>query len=28
MVETIHAGKLKSMYVIGEEMSIVDCNAN
>lgn len=28
MVDAIHAGKLKSMYVIGEEMSIVDSNAN
>jgi formate dehydrogenase major subunit len=28
MVEAIHAGKLKSMYVIGEEMSIVDSNSN
>jgi len=28
MVEAIHQGKLKSMYVIGEEMSIVDSNAN
>ena len=28
MVEAIHAGKLKAMYVIGEEMSIVDSNAN
>jgi formate dehydrogenase major subunit len=28
MVEAIHAGKLKSMYIIGEEMSIVDSNAN
>lgn len=28
MVEAIHAGKLKSMYLIGEEMSIVDSNAH
>jgi formate dehydrogenase major subunit len=28
MVEAIHAGKLKALYVIGEEMSIVDSNAN
>ena len=28
MVDAIHAGKLKSLYVIGEEMSIVDSNAN
>jgi formate dehydrogenase major subunit len=28
MVEAIHAGKLKAMYVIGEEMSIVDSNSN
>jgi len=28
MVEAIHEGKLKAMYVIGEEMSIVDSNAN
>ncbi len=28
MVDAIHAGKLKAMYVIGEEMSIVDSNAN
>jgi formate dehydrogenase major subunit len=28
MVEAIQQGKLKSMYVIGEEMSIVDSNAN
>jgi formate dehydrogenase major subunit len=28
MVDAIHAGKLKSMYVIGEEMSIVDSNSN
>jgi formate dehydrogenase major subunit len=28
MVDAIHEGKLKSMYVIGEEMSIVDSNAN
>ena len=27
MVEAIHEGKLKSMYVMGEEMSIVDSNA-
>jgi formate dehydrogenase major subunit len=28
MVEAIHRGNLKSMYLIGEEMSIVDSNAN
>ncbi len=28
MVEAIHEGKLRSMYVCGEEMSIVDSNAN
>jgi len=28
MVEAIHAGTLKAMYLIGEEMSIVDSNAN
>ncbi|HEV2501280.1 MAG TPA: formate dehydrogenase subunit alpha [Terriglobia bacterium] len=28
MVEAIHAGKLKAMYIIGEEMGIVDSNAN
>ena len=28
MVDAIHQGKLKSMYLIGEEMSIVDSNAN
>ena len=28
MVEAIHQGKLKAMYVFGEEMSIVDSNAN
>ncbi|MGH9706280.1 MAG: molybdopterin oxidoreductase family protein, partial [Candidatus Acidiferrales bacterium] len=28
MVDAIHSGKLKSLYVIGEEMSIVDSNAN
>jgi formate dehydrogenase major subunit len=28
MVEAIHAGKLKAMYLVGEEMSIVDSNAN
>jgi formate dehydrogenase major subunit len=28
MVEAIHTGKLRSMYLIGEEMSIVDSNAN
>jgi formate dehydrogenase major subunit len=28
MVEAIHQGTLKAMYVIGEEMSIVDSNAN
>jgi formate dehydrogenase major subunit len=28
MVAAIHAGTLKSMYIIGEEMSLVDSNAN
>jgi formate dehydrogenase major subunit len=28
MVEAIHAGKLKAMYLIGEEMSLVDSNSN
>ena len=28
MVEAIHQGRLKAMYIIGEEMSIVDSNAN
>jgi len=28
MVEAIHEGKLNGMYLIGEEMSIVDSNAN
>jgi formate dehydrogenase major subunit len=28
MIGAIHEGKLKSMYVIGEEMSIADSNAN
>jgi len=28
MVEAIHDGKVKAMYLIGEEMSIVDSNAN
>ena len=28
MVEAIHGGKLKAMYLMGEEMSIVDSNAN
>jgi formate dehydrogenase major subunit len=28
MVEAIHEGKLKAMYLIGEEMSIVDSNSN
>ncbi|HJT30412.1 MAG TPA: formate dehydrogenase subunit alpha [Pyrinomonadaceae bacterium] len=28
MVDAIQAGKLKAMYIIGEEMSIVDSNAN
>jgi formate dehydrogenase major subunit len=28
MVEAIHQGKLKAMYLCGEEMSIVDSNAN
>ena len=28
MVDAIQQGKLKAMYIIGEEMSIVDSNAN
>lgn len=28
MVDAVHADKLKAMYVIGEEMSLVDSNAN
>ncbi|HKC11210.1 MAG TPA: molybdopterin-dependent oxidoreductase, partial [Vicinamibacteria bacterium] len=28
MVDAIHQGKLKGMYLIGEEMSIVDSNSN
>jgi formate dehydrogenase major subunit len=28
MVKAIHAGRLKAMYIFGEEMSIVDSNAN
>src|SRR6185503_9225518 len=28
MVEAIHNGKLHAMYLIGEEMSLVDSNAN
>jgi formate dehydrogenase major subunit len=28
MVEAIHDGRVKAMYLIGEEMSIVDSNAN
>jgi formate dehydrogenase major subunit len=28
MVEAIHAGKLKTMYIFGEEMSLVDSNTN
>lgn len=28
MIEAIHQGKLKAMYLFGEEMSIVDSNAN
>ena len=28
MIDAIHEGKLKSMYVIGEEISVVDSNAN
>ncbi len=28
MVDAIHAGKLRSMYLCGEEMSLVDSNAN
>jgi hypothetical protein len=28
MIDAIHEGKLKAMYVFGEEMSLVDSNAN
>lgn len=28
MVDAIHEGKLKAMYVVGEDMAIVDSNAN
>src|SRR6202012_4929509 len=28
MIDAIHEGTLKSMYVFGEEMSLVDSNAN
>jgi len=28
MIDAIHAGKLRSLYVFGEEMSLVDSNAN
>ena len=28
MIEAIHEGKLKAMYLFGEEMSLVDSNAN
>ena len=28
MIEAIHAGKLKSMYLFGEEIALVDANAN
>ena len=28
MIEAIHAGKLKAMYVFGEEIALVDSNAN
>src|ERR1700694_2287996 len=28
MVDAIHQGKLKAMYLFGEEMSLVDSNAN
>lgn len=28
MIDSIHDGKLKAMYVFGEEMSLVDSNAN
>jgi formate dehydrogenase major subunit len=28
MIDAIHGGQLKSMYVFGEEMSLVDSNAN
>ncbi len=28
MIDAIHEGKLKAMYLVGEEMSLVDSNAN
>ena len=28
MIDAIHEGKLKAMYMFGEEMSLVDSNAN
>ena len=28
MIDAIHAGKLKSMYIFGEEIALVDSNAN
>ncbi len=28
MIDAIHDGKLKAMYLFGEEMSLVDSNAN
>jgi formate dehydrogenase major subunit len=28
MIEAIHAGKLKAMYIFGEEIALVDTNAN
>ena len=28
MIDAIHEGKLKAMYIFGEEMSLVDSNAN
>ena len=28
MIEAIHAGKLKAMYIFGEEIALVDSNAN
>ena len=28
MIDAIHAGKLKAMYLFGEEIALVDANAN
>ena len=28
MIDAIHAGKLKAMYIFGEEIALVDANAN